>query len=123
MQLQEICIFWPRPEGKQLIKLTWLDILHTDCWQETVCDSSHRTRMVVKKPCVKDLIMHDFLDTIVSICLGCSMEIIEIILCNIVQLEEWFIIFRHWLIYSTLQKTTLVYTNIYHITKYLGGTY
>jgi hypothetical protein len=74
MQLQEICIFWLRPEGKQLIKLTWLDILHMDCWQETVCDSSHRTQMVVKKPCVKDLIMHGFLDTIISICLGCSME-------------------------------------------------
>jgi hypothetical protein len=68
----------------------WLDI-STECVRyfthgpriETMCDSSHRTQSVNTNPCVIYLI--------VSICLGCSVEIIEIILCNIVQLEEHFI--------------------------------
>jgi hypothetical protein len=52
------------------------------------------------------------------------VEVIEIILGNIVQLEEQFIILRSYvIIYSTLQKITLLDTNIYGITKDQACTY
>jgi hypothetical protein len=51
------------------------------------------------------------------------VEIIKIILYNIMQLKEQFIIFGHWLIYRILQNIALVHTNIQGITKDRGCTY
>jgi hypothetical protein len=42
------------------------------------------------------------------------MSIIEIIRCDIMQLQEQSIIFGHWLIYSVLQKILILHTKIIH---------
>jgi hypothetical protein len=85
---------------------------HTIYSPNIVCDRLGRTHSTPYKSCVKELSCMVFCDTIISICLGCYVSIIEIICCHIVQLQEQSIIFGHWLIYSALQKIMVLLTKI-----------
>jgi hypothetical protein len=85
---------------------------HTIYSPKIVCDRSRRTNSTLYKSCVKESSRTVFFDTIVSICLGCYVSIIEIICYHIVQLQEKSIIFGHWLIYSALQKILVLHTKI-----------
>jgi hypothetical protein len=79
---------------------------HTIYSPNIVCDRSGRTHSTPYKSRVKESSRMVFCDTIISICLGCYVSIIEIICCHIVQLQDI------WAL-----------ANIYRITKDSGPTY
>jgi hypothetical protein len=85
---------------------------HTVYSLKIMCHRPRRTQSTWYKSCVKESSRTVFCETIISICLGCYVNIIEIICSHIVQLQEQSIIFGHWLIYSTLQNIPVLHTKI-----------
>jgi hypothetical protein len=71
-----------------------------------------RAQYVGTKSCVTDHTRTQSFSTKYFLFVLFFVRVIEIMLCNIVQLQEQLIIFGHCLIYSTLQKIALVHTNI-----------